>query len=77
MSITFWRCLARTVPALGGVELFPGNSTWILVFAQTEKNRLAQFSVARPLIRSPPASSPAAHAGLTVYVAASPLAPFS
>ena len=49
MSITFWRCLARTVPALGGAELFPGNPAWILVFAQTEKNRLAQFSVACPL----------------------------
>jgi len=48
MSITFWRYLAQTVPALGGPELFPGNSAWILVFAQTEKNRLAQFSVASP-----------------------------
>ncbi|HEY4272035.1 MAG TPA: hypothetical protein VGM65_08515 [Candidatus Udaeobacter sp.] len=49
---------------------------WFFIFAQAKKNRRAQFPIARPLIRSLPATSPAALAGLTVYLAASRLARF-
>jgi ABC-type tungstate transport system substrate-binding protein len=54
----------------------PNDVARLLIFAQAKENGRTQFSIARPLIHSLPASSPATLAGLTVYVAASRLAPF-
>src|SRR5437867_12266840 len=50
-------------------DLFPTEKA-----QEKERKRLFKI-ITRPLIRSLPASSPAALAGLTVYVAASPLTP--
>ena len=63
------------VLVINAQELLPRHFARVLVVVEPKEDGLTQFSVAGPLIRSPPASS-SATLNLTVYVAASPPAPF-